>query len=65
MYLMMMIADDERLASLGVTGVLAPEAVCQSAVLAQAAATLPPSAQSCHQFCVTFRETHNDSVSTS
>ena len=51
---MMTIADDERPASLGVKGALAREAVCQSAVLAQAAATLPPSAQFCHQFCVAF-----------
>jgi hypothetical protein len=64
MYLML-IADDERPASLGVMDVQARQAVCQWAVLAQAAAALPPSAQSCRQFCVAFRVIHKDSVSTS
>ena len=41
----------ERLVSLGVMGVRAQVAECQSAVLAQAAATLLPSARSYHSFC--------------
>jgi hypothetical protein len=60
-----MLIVDERQASLGVMGALAQEVECQSAVLAQVAATLPPSVRSYHPFCTASRETHKHSVSTS
>jgi hypothetical protein len=47
----MMPIVDERPVLLGATGVLAQVVECQSAALAQAAATLLPSAQSYHPFC--------------
>jgi hypothetical protein len=42
---------DERPVLLGAMGALAQVVECQSAVLAQAAATLLPSARSYHPFC--------------
>ena len=42
---------DERPVWLGAMGALAQVVECQSAVLAQAAATLLPSARSYHPFC--------------
>jgi hypothetical protein len=46
-----MLIVNERQASLAVMGALAQEVGCQSAVLAQVAATLPPSARSYLLFC--------------
>ena len=43
---------DERPALLGAMGVLARVVECQLVVLVQAAATLLPSAQSYHPFCI-------------
>jgi hypothetical protein len=51
-----MLFAGERPASLGATGALAREVVCQSAVLAQAATTLPPSARSYRPSCVSFSQ---------